>query len=304
MKNFNYIKPKDLAEASRLLKTYGADGVPFAGGTDLLGLMKDGIIKPSTVIDLKSIPNLDKLIYTPGQGLTIGALVPLAEIARLDAVLEKYTALAQAAAEAASPQIRNLGTIAGNLCQRPRCWYFRGDFNCLRKGGDTCFAVEGENKYHCITDGGPCFIIHPSDTAVALLCLEASISIFSNNRTTTIPIRDFFTLPSQNITSENILKPGDIITQINIPDISNPTGSIRSGFLKQKERTGWDFATVSAAAIFYIEDDTIISGSVSLGGIAPIQALKSRYPNNCPGAPSTRIELAKSLPPPSPTPNP
>jgi len=148
MNHFKYHQPKSIKEAVELFKA-NPQAVPFAGGTDVLGLLKDRIIEPAQLVNLKSIPGLDKITYTPGKGLSIGALVKLADIAEHPAILEHFNALAQAAAAVGSPQLRNMGTIGGNICQRPRCWYFRGDFHCIRKGGDTCFAVEGENKFHC-----------------------------------------------------------------------------------------------------------------------------------------------------------
>ncbi len=267
MKNFTHIKPQNLKEASQLIGHNWKDALPYAGGTDLLGLMKDGIETPGQLIDLKALPDMDKIAYTPGKGLKIGALVTIAEIAEHELIDQKYTVLAQAAREVASPQLRSQGTIGGNICQRPRCWYFRGDFHCLRKGGDACYAVEGENKYHCIIGGGPCFIVHPSDTAVALLALNASVTVFPGKKSQPIPLKDFFVLPGKQVTRENILKPGEIITEILVPDA--PPGT-RSGYLKIKERAVWDFATVSAAAVLQVQAGIVNAARVALGGVAPI----------------------------------
>ncbi|UCH92348.1 MAG: xanthine dehydrogenase family protein subunit M [Candidatus Aminicenantes bacterium] len=271
MKNFVHIKPQNVKEASQLLGDNWKDVLPYAGGTDLLGLMKDGIEAPEKLIDLKALPGMNKITYTPGRGLKIGPLVTIAEIAEHELINQKYAVLAQAAKEVASPQLRNQGTIGGNICQRPRCWYFRGDFHCLRKGGDMCYAVEGENKYHCIIGGGPCFIVHPSDTAVALLALDASVTVFSGKKSRQITLKDFFVLPEKVVTRENILKPGDIITEIQVPDV--PPG-IRSGYLKFKEREVWDFASVSVAAVLQIQQDTVKSARVVLGGVAPMPWLE------------------------------
>jgi xanthine dehydrogenase YagS FAD-binding subunit len=267
MKNFVHIKPQNLKEASQLPGNNWKEVLPYAGGTDLLGLMKDGIENPDKLIDLKALPGMDKITYTPGKGLKIGALVSIAEIAEHELINKKYTLLGQAAKEVASPQLRNQGTIGGNICQRPRCWYFRGDFHCLRKGGDVCFAVEGENKYHCIIGGGPCFIVHPSDTAVALLALDASLTVFSGKKSRLIPLKEFFALPGKLVTRENILKPGEIVTEIQVPNV--PPGT-RSGYLKLKERGVWDFATVSAAAVLQVQQDIVKAARVTLGGVAPI----------------------------------
>lgn len=271
MKNFEYIKPRNLKEAGGLLGNNWQDALPYAGGTDLLGLLKDGIEKPAKLIDLKALPGMDKVVYTPGKGLKIGALVTIARVAGHASIAEKYPVLSQAAKEVASPQLRNQGTIAGNICQRPRCWYFRGDFNCLRKGGDTCYAVDGENKYHCITGGGPCFIVHPSDTAAALLALDASLTIFSGEKSRQVPLREFFVLPEKEVTRENVLKPGEIVTEIHVPDA--PAG-MRSGYLKFKERRVWDFATVSVAAVLHVRQGRIKTARIVLGGAAPMPWLE------------------------------
>jgi xanthine dehydrogenase YagS FAD-binding subunit len=267
MKNFVHIKPKNLKHASQLPGYNWKDVLPYAGGTDLLGLMKDGIENPDKLVDLKALPGMDKIAYTPGKGLKIGALVTIAEIAEHELINKKYTVLGQAAKEVASPQLRSQGTIGGNICQRPRCWYFRGEFHCLRKGADVCYAVEGENKYHCIIGGGPCFIVHPSDTAVALLALDASVTVFYSKKSRQIPLKEFFVLPEKLVTRENILKPGEIVTEIQVPDV--PAGT-RSGYLKLKERGVWDFATVSAAAVLQVQPDKVKTARVALGGVAPV----------------------------------
>ncbi len=271
MKNFVYKKPKSLKEAGQLLGDNWQQALPYAGGTDLLGLMKDGIDQPEQVVDLKGLPGLDKITYTPGKGLRIGALVKIVEVAEHPLINQKYTVLAQAAGEVASPQLRNQGTIGGNICQRPRCWYFRGDFKCLRKGGDVCFAVDGENKFHCVIGGGPCFIVHPSDTAVALLAMDASLMVFYGKKTREIPLREFFVLPEKEVTRENVLKPGEIITEIRVPDVP---ADIRSGYIKFKERDVWDFATVSGAAVLQGDKNKIKNGRIVLGGAAPIPWLE------------------------------
>lgn len=180
---------------------------------------------------------------------------------------KKYTLLKEAAKEVASPQLRNIGTLGGNLLQRPRCWYFREEFNCLRKGGNTCFAFDGQNKYHCVTGGGPCFIVHPSDMAVALTALDAKITIFSNKNSRTIALKDFFVLPDTDFRHENILKPGEIVTEILIPELPQNT---KSKFIKFKERGVWDFAVLSIAAVIQTNDNKIESGKIAFGGVAPV----------------------------------
>lgn len=280
MNNFTYIKPRNLEEAGKLTGANWTEALLYAGGTDMLGLMKDGIEKPAKLIDLKTLPGLDKIVYTPGKGLKIGALATITSIAEHETINQKYAVLAEAAKQVASPQLRNIGTIGGNLCQRPRCWYFRGDFHCLRKGGDVCYAVEGESKFHCIIGGGPCFIIHPSDMAPALMALDASVTVISGKKSRQIPLREFFVLPEKIVTRENILAPGDIITEISVPEA--PTG-LRSGYLKIKEREVWDFATVSAAAAIQVIEGKIVNARVVLGGVAPVPWLEKTLNQTLPG---------------------
>ncbi|MBD3287484.1 xanthine dehydrogenase family protein subunit M, partial [candidate division KSB1 bacterium] len=213
-----------------------------------------------------TIPGLNKIEIQPGKGIKIGALVTVTEVAEHPTINEKYKALAEAALEVASPQLRNQGTIGGNICQRPRCWYFREEFDCLRKGGDLCYAVDAESKYHCIIGGAPCFIVHPSDTAVALVALDASVEIFSQNNTRTIPIREFFVLPDENVLRENILKPGEFITAVHVPELSEDTVS---SYLKFRDRAVWEFAIVSVAAVINKSGSKIQNGAIAFGGVAP-----------------------------------
>ena len=267
MKNFAYLLPKDLKEASRLLRREPERSVLYAGGTDVLGLMKDHVVEPDRVVNLKSLPGLDEISYAPGEGLRIGALVKVADLAENEVVRKRFAVLAEAAESVASPQLRNMGTVGGNLCQRPRCWYFRGNFHCLRKGGDVCFAVDGENKFHCVIGGGPCFIVHPSDLAVALLALEARFVIFDGKKSRAVPAAEFFVLPQDDVLHENILGPGEILTEVRVPDL--PEGA-RSGYLKFTERAVWDFAIVSVAAVLQPDGSKIGRGRIAFGGVAPV----------------------------------
>ncbi len=267
MKNFKYLQPKTLDEAGSFLRKNNKTALPFAGGTDLLGMMKDYLESPENVVNLKSIPGLTKIEFHEGSGLEIGSLVSLVEIAENKLINEKYTILAQAAKDIASPQFRNIATLGGNLCQRPRCFYFRGDFHCIRKGGDICYAVDGQNKYHCIAGGGPCYIVHPSDTAVALLALNAEVSIYANGKSRRIPLKEFFILPEKNHTKENILEPGEIVEKIFVPVL--PKGTV-SRYIKIMEREVWDFALVSIGAVVTKNNGRISNGRIAFGGVAPV----------------------------------
>ncbi|MCB9057990.1 MAG: xanthine dehydrogenase family protein subunit M [Calditrichae bacterium] len=263
MNTFEYLQPKSIDEAQN---NFNEKSRLFAGGTDVLGLLKDHIESPEKLINLKNIPGLDKIEYVQGSGLKIGSMVKISAIAQHPLIREKYTVLAEAAESVASPQLRNVGTLGGNLCQRPRCWYFRGDFPCLRKDGGECFAVDGENKYHCIIGGEACYIVHPSDTAVALLALDAKIKISSNGKIKEVPVNDFFILPGDDILRENILQPGEVVTEVFIPE---PKANMVSRYLKFTERGSWDFAIVSVAAVIEKSVNTIQNARIVWGGVAP-----------------------------------
>jgi len=259
---FTYIQPKTVEEAVK----FGETAQLYAGGTDLIGMMKDDIIRTKKIINLKNLKGLDKIEDKGSKGLEIESLVKIVDLIENKTVQEKCPLLTQTAREIASPQLRNMGTVGGNICQRPRCWYYRGDFDCIRKGGDTCFAVGGENKFHCIMGGGPCYIVHPSDLAVAFLALDAKIEITSKNGQKIVSIDDFFILPEDDETKENILKPGEIVTKILIPEQAK---GLKTVYIKFKERASWDFAVVSVAAILEIDGNMIKKGKLAFGGVAP-----------------------------------
>ena len=267
MQTFKYVQPKSLSDAAGISEKEGDAAVLFAGGTDVLGLIKNDIISPSEVINLKSIPGLNIIEYTDGAGLKIGALTTISEIAEHPVIMKEFTVLSEAAKEVASPQLRNVGTIGGNVCQRPRCWYYREEFDCIRKGGEICYAIGGENKYHCVVGGGPCYIVHPSDLAVALVALNAEFTITNGKDLNNVPANKFFVLPEQNSLQENILKPGEILTEIFIPE---PPSNASSSYIKFTERNVWDFAIVSVAAVVNKNGNKINSANIVFGGVAPI----------------------------------
>lgn len=266
MKSFEYLQPETIKAASKHLQKNN-NSFPYAGGTDLLGLMKDEIIEPNQLVNLKNIGKYNSIEYNESEGLKIGALAKLSEIEEHPIVKEKYKVLAEAIAEIATLQLRNVGTLGGNICQRPRCFYFRGDYDCIRKGGDTCFAITGNNKFHCIIGGGPCYIVHPSDTAVALIALDAKFKVFNGKEEKLISAKDFFILPEIDDTRENILNKGDLLLEIIVPAVRN---KLVGKYIKIKERGAWDFAMVSIAGVFNKEGNKIKNGKIAFGGVAPI----------------------------------
>ena len=200
---------------------------------------------------------------------SLGALVTLAEIEEHPAVRRSYAALAEAARSVGSPQIRNVGTIGGNLCQRPRCWYYRDEgILCIKKGGSKCYAAEGKNKYNAILGGGPSYIVHPSDCAPALLALNARVTIAGpGGKTRQVPLEEFFVLPRVNVFRENILQPNEIVTMVEVP---TPAPGTRSAYLKFKERDSMDWALSSVGAALTMRNGVVGDARVVLGGVAPI----------------------------------
>jgi xanthine dehydrogenase YagS FAD-binding subunit len=267
MNPFEYADAQSLDEAVALLRERKGRAKVIAGGTDLIPQMKTGVAEPERLVNLKGIPGLDRTEISP-EGLRLGALVPLAEIAAHPGILESHAALAQGASAAASPQIRNAGTLGGNLCQRPRCWYFRSqDFHCRKKGGSECFALEGENKYHAIFGGDDCRIVHPSDTAPALVAYGAEATLRSPRGERRVPLEDFFVLPSVDVRWENILENDEILVSVFAP--SPPSGT-RASYTKIRERASFDFALASVAAVLTFEGATCSRARIVLGGVAPI----------------------------------
>jgi len=262
--NFAHVKAGSVAEA---IKALGARGAKLhAGGTDLLGCMRDGVFAVQRVVSISGLKELKGISAKPGGGVKIGALTTIADIAADASLGAKYAVLTQAAAEVASPQLREQGTIGGNLCQRPRCWYFRGDFHCARKGGDMCYAVEGENQYHAILGGERCYFVHPSDTAVALVALQAQLMIAGASGSRAVRIEDFFVGPAKDVLKENILAPDEIITEIHLPPIA---GTVRSSYRKIRARRAWDFALTSVGIVLQFEKEAVSKARIVLGGVAP-----------------------------------
>jgi len=262
--NFSYMRPKTLKEASKQLAVNGAH--LHAGGTDLLGCLRDHVFEIDKMISITGLKELKGIKKTAEGGIRIGALTTVSEVSENPAVRSQYWALAQAAREVASPQLRNQGTIGGNLCQKPRCWYYRGDFHCLRKGGEQCFAIAGENQYHCIFGGGPCFIVHPSDTAPALVAFDASVRIAGPKESRTVALEKFYILPNVDTLRETVLEPGEIVTEILLP----PAQGVKSSYRKVRARASWDFALAGLALAVKFNGDAVDSARAMLSGAAPI----------------------------------
>lgn len=269
MKAFTNAVARDARHAATLAQQARAAGhvAAFAGGgSDLLALVKDHIVAPDVIIRLTSIAGADK-VEPSASGLSIGGLITLDALSRDDTVRQRYTVLAEAAGAVATPQIRNVGTLAGNVCQRPWCWYYRNGFPCYKAGGSRCFSVAGENEFHAIFGGGPSYIVHPSDTAPALMALGATFRITGPNGDRTLPASEFFTLPRQNAAKENVLADDQVLMAVQIP-AAKP--GVRSTYKKLMDREAWTHAVVSAAVVLEMDHDVVRSARVVLGGVAPI----------------------------------
>lgn len=271
MKAFQFVTVSDLRSASQLLGRDPSRARILAGGVDLLSELKERIIQPELLVDIKHIPGLN-ILKSDAQGLTVGALVTLGILEDHPAVLKGYTALAQAALSVGSPQIRNMGTLGGNLCQRPRCWYYRDEeILCIKKGGSKCFAAEdeGDNKFNAILGGGPSYIVHPSDCATALVALGAVVRYTdAAGRKQEVPAEEFFILPTESPLRENVLRQGEIVTEVFVPAL--PAGT-RSTYIKFREKDSFDWAVSAVAVRAQTTPAGIIRDvRVVLGGVAPI----------------------------------
>jgi xanthine dehydrogenase YagS FAD-binding subunit len=263
--SFTYVKAKSIKEAIAQLSSRASR--VHAGGTDLLGCLRDGIFHADKLVSINQLKALRGISPTKDGGLRIGALTTITELANDKIIKERYSALAQAASEVGSPQLRNQGTIGGNICQKPRCWYYRGEFHCLRKGGDTCYAYNGENQFHCIFGGKLCYIVHPSDTAPALVAFEGMARVAGPEGTRLVPLAKFHVAPSVNVQKETILKPNEIVTEILLPPSEK---GLRSSYRKVRARRSWDFALAGAALVLQFDGDKVIKARVVLSGAAPI----------------------------------
>jgi len=270
MKTLANANAKDFKHAASLAQQATRDGKTPAisgGGTDLLGLVKERTVSPDVIVNLRSIKGADE-VKASGGGLHIGGMITLDALSRNQQVRHDYAVLAEAAESVATPQIRNFGTLAGNVCQRPWCWYFRNGFKCYKAGGNQCFSVTGENQFHAIFGGGPSFIVHPSDTAPALVALDAKFRITGLKGERTIPAAEFFLLPKQDAAKENVLATDEVLSGIELPALRQ---GAKSTYHKVLDREAWTHAVVSAAVVLELDRDSVChSARIVLGGVAPV----------------------------------
>ncbi len=265
MKPFAYARPETIDDAIGMMT---ATTRPLAGGTDLLTLMKEGIVEPETLLDIKRLPALDAGITVEDGAIAIGALTSLADLEKSEAIRQHLPALAKAASVAASPQLRNMATIGGNILQRPRCWYFREhDVPCWLKGGEECFARGGENRYHALVDISPCVAVHPSDLAPVLIAYGAQVRIRDAEGDGEISAEEFFRAPEEDRRVEHVLPDDAVITGLRIP---RPSVDIRATYHKAMDRKVWSFALASVAVALEMRDGVVADSRIVLGGVAPV----------------------------------
>jgi xanthine dehydrogenase YagS FAD-binding subunit len=255
-----YLRPRTAAHAARDLSTPGS--VAMGAGTDLLVSLEEGFVSAKTVVVLRGVAGSDAIEVQDDRSIRIGGGTRIHDIAQHADIRARYACLAEACSVVGTPALREMGTIGGNLCQRPRCWYLRRGMSCYKSGGDTCPAKDGENQYHAILDGGPCFIVHPSDPAVALMALDARVEISGISPSRLVPIADFYVLPSERLDHETILEPAEFVSAVVLPEAS--AGGVQK-YTKLMQRGAWDFALVSCAATKRPNGDV----RIVLGGVAP-----------------------------------
>ena len=267
MKAFSYVNPANEKDAVAALGTEPEKVMPIAGGQDLLARLKDYVSQPDRVVNVKAA--LDATVTPmPGGGLKIGAAMKVADLAEHAQVAKLYPAMALAAIEVGTPQIRNQGTVGGNLNQRPRCWYYRNEeFVCFKKGGNQCFSPAGENQFHAIFGSGPSFIVHPSSLAVPSVAYGATFRLVGPKGERMVAAADYFTMPTlQNVRTENVLAPNELLTHVILP----APGAVKSGHYEVRYKASHDWPIAFATVVLTMAGDTIRSARVVMGAVAPV----------------------------------
>jgi xanthine dehydrogenase YagS FAD-binding subunit len=302
MPAFDLYQPSSVGDAQKLLRDYGPDAWVMAGGLDSFDWLKDRIKKPKVLVDLSGIEEL-KGIRTTSDGIEIGAMTTLTQVVTNPLVREKYGLLAQGAELAASPQIRNQGTLGGNVSQDARCWYYRAGWPCYRAGGNICYAdtPTGRNREHAILNAERCVAVNPSDSAPALIALDAKFVIRTAEGERVIDAEDYFVGPDIDITRLNILRPGDLLTAIRIP---SAWAGARFYFEKVRDRNVWDFALLNVAAAMVISGGTIERIRLAVNGAAarPLRlkaveaAVRGQAPSPATGEMAGKLAVKGAIP--------
>jgi xanthine dehydrogenase YagS FAD-binding subunit len=269
MRAFEYTTPKQSKQAVALLGKQWADAEVLAGGSDLLGLMKDDIVHPKRLVNVKNVEELQGIRFSEQRGLRIGALMTLVEISEHPQVKQHYPMLAQAAGDAASPQIRNVATLGGNMCQRPRCWWFRNGFGLLATGPNgKSLVLDGDNRHHAILgNDGPAYFVSPSTVAPVLIAYNARIRLLGPEGPRELPLDKFFVIPKTEGEREHDLRPNEIVTDIIVPPAAS--GARASHYeIRQKEAFDWPYAT--ASVVLEMNGDRVRAARVVMSHVAPV----------------------------------
>lgn len=267
MRAFEYATPKGDKQAIGLLGQSWDDSAVFAGGTELLSLMKDGIVAPKRLVNIKHIPGLDKVTFD-GSGMRIGAAVKLQDFADNMEVRRRYPLIANAADEAASPQIRNMATVGGNICQRPRCWWFRNGFGLLAMQDGKSLVLTGDNRYHAILgNDGPAYFVSPSTVAPALIAQNAKVRIMGPNGAREVAMEKFFVIPKSENDREHDLKPNELVAEIVVPPA--PAG-LKGGQYEVRQKVEFDWPLSVASVALTMSGNTVKAARVVLGAVAPV----------------------------------
>jgi xanthine dehydrogenase YagS FAD-binding subunit len=268
MIQFEYVSPNSVKQAVGLLSTNWGNTEVLAGGTDLLGLMKDFVLTPKRVVNIKHVAGLEAIKTERDGGARIGALVTLDRIVEASHIRQNYPALAQTVADAASPQIRNMATIGGNLCQRPRCWYFRNGMGLLPKTADgKSMVVEGDNRYHAILGNeGPAYFVSPSTIAPMLVAYGARMRIAGPEGERELALEKFFRIPASDTEREHDLKPNELVTEIVLP----PAKNIRAANYEVRQKASFDWPLATAAAVLQMSGSNVQSARIVMGAVATV----------------------------------
>ncbi len=302
MPAFDLLQPTSIAGARKLLEQHGRDAWVLAGGLDSFDWLKDRLKKPKTVVDLSGVEEL-KGIRTTSDGIEIGAMTTLTGVVQHPVIKEKYGLLAQAASVVASPQIRNQGTIGGNVSQDARCWYYRAGWPCYRAGGNICYADTpvGRNREHAILRANRCVAVNPSDTAPALIALDARFVIGTRKGERVVDAEDYFIGPDIDITRLNILQPGDLLTAIRIP---SAWAGARFYFEKVRDRNVWDFPLLNVASAMVVNGGKVDRIRIAVNGAAarPLRlktverAVPGKAPNAATGEMAGKLAVQGAVP--------
>jgi xanthine dehydrogenase YagS FAD-binding subunit len=301
MQAFEYARPKTAQEAIKLLSGAQGEASLLAGGTDLISLIKDGVANPARLVSMQHIKELKGISFRSQSGLRLGAAVTMEELIDNTEVRTNYPALVQAAEGVSSPQVRSTGTVGGDLCQRPRCWYYRAGFGLLAKYNGKPLVPEGDNRYHAILgNSGPAYFVSPSSLAPILIALDAKVKIHSAQGARDLSVKEFFVTPQSDTEMEHALHPGEIVTEISVP----PAGNVKMAVYEVRQKEALDWPLAAAAVVLKLDGGNVQSARVVLGHVAPVpwpspeaeEALKGKSLNEDVAWEAGQAALSKATP--------